>query len=97
MDKTRGILICQNLSDRIGLSANGMRQFCRTERVAYDQTGHSGRTESVWTGIALSSAALMRSVRRLADPVGQSRETLSALDLNFSLIIYVSFSVVCRL
>ena len=72
MEKTRGILICQNLADRIGLSVNGMRQFCRTERVAYDKSGHLERAKSIWQETALSSAALMTSVRGLADAVDQS-------------------------
>ena len=51
------------LASRISLSANGTRQFCRTERAAHDQTVYPSRGQSVWQETALSSAALLTGIR----------------------------------
>ena len=41
------------LAGRIGHSANGTRQFVRTGRAAYDQSGLSSTVRSVWPETAL--------------------------------------------
>ena len=45
----RALIICaQHLSDWISHFTNKTRQFCRTERAAHDQTGHTYGAKTIW-------------------------------------------------
>lgn len=61
-----GVFRLSKLADRICLSANGTRQFCRIVRPSHSQIVHTWRARSIRIKTALSSAWLMRFISRLA-------------------------------
>ena len=70
----------------MGQSPDGSRQFSQTEQAAYDHTAHPSRGEPDWSEKAVTSAKLMRSICRIADP---ARHFMIGLFMNFAVFIEI--------
>lgn len=71
-----GAFRLSELADRICLSANGTRQFCRIVKPSHSQIVHTWRARSILIKTALSSAWPIRFISGLADMAGQFRQIL---------------------
>jgi len=78
----------------MGQSPDGSRQFSQTEQAAYDHTGHPSRAESDWSETAVTSAKLMRSICRIADP---ARHFMIGLFMHFAVSLDYRLIYLCIL
>lgn len=69
---TKGAHRLQERSDWFSQFANGTHQFCRTERAAHDQTGHSYGARTVWPeAVRVSQNRRVPLPDSVADQAGQ--------------------------